>query len=376
MFQKIFTRHFTSKLYSNVAKLQKQKTLRVSLSTTQQEDDVKTVHEKSLYNENYVKAFKTANEKQKQARLAEKKINDIQKEISENYLSKINKINYDKFDNAPELISNNKSSQNKDHEILLMGEKKDDITAKLRAYQVAYNNLNSIKKQISNCEEIMDLSNKLNNEKYRNKSLAPPHEKFLAKNEARLSDKVIISSIESVIKKSHLYEAIYYRIPFCNLASSPNKYKEPFINYGKENQALKNEFEHEVELLNQEINKILVNQVETEMKDLKLSDIQSTESIFNDPIKINDNVGYLLEESNKAVQYDSGIEIERLYYVVNKEDDFGKGMSKEEGEKKRPKEAVGYREKKKDMVMINSRPHFPYVVDGRSLSLIKSNINL
>ena len=84
----------------------------------------------------------------------------------------------------------------------------------------------------------------------------------------------------------------------------------------------------------------------------------------------------MIEESNRGIDYDEGIELERLYYTVNKEDDFGVTMYKEEGEKKKPKEASGIREKEENKALMRTSAYFPFVVDKKGFTLMRSNLSL
>jgi hypothetical protein len=185
-----------------------------------------------------------------------------------------------------------------------------------------------------------------------------------------------ISEKKNNVNFSHIAEMRYFEMPFAHQYLNPYKYMEPFFGGRPENNDLKIEFEHEEELLNEETSSIIKTMLNKEMKDFKLNDIKSNTSIFNDPVKNQDPVSYLLPESNRDIDYDLGTEVDRLYFVVNKEDDFGVTMYKDEGEKKKPKESIDIRDGDEVNQPMTNRRSFPFVVDQSSFTLLNSNIRL
>ena len=391
MFSSISKKYFSSKLYSNIANLQKLKTINLTANKSATSYSSKSANGKANSNtETYLKAFSTANQNLKQANTNQKKLQDIQNQINEGILKKTNKINYESYQPSAHLATQfQKNSMGKDQQQLsykFTERSQIYIINSLREYSKIKDNLAINKKNIADCEEIMDLAAKLNNEKYSAKAnLAKKPESadnnlsvINDSNAKRASEKIQNVNKQTILKNSHIYELYYYTAPFSNLLLSPHKYKESFGSTGKENFSLKMEFEHEQDSLNSEIHKKLQATVEKEMKGFKLSDIRSNSSLFKDPIKYLDPIGFFMEESNRLIDYDCGIEIERLFYVVNKEDDFGATMYKEEGEKKKPKENSSYnqREDKEDMVPMRTTKHFPFTVDSKAFILAKNRISL
>ena len=392
MFSCISKKYFSSKLYSNVANLQRLKTIKLTPNKSPASESSISADGKTNSNtENYLKAYSTANYNIKQAKANQKKLQDIQNHINETFLKKANRVNDDNYQSLADFGAQlpKKTSMGKElHEIKSFARKEDYIVNSLIEYNKIKNNLNNNKKNIADCEEIMDLAAKLNNEKYSAKAdtlikkpTAASSTKGLSvlhdSNSKIASEKTQNINKQTILKNAHLYELYYYTIPFANLLLSPHKYRDPFGTLGRENSGLKMEFEHEQESLNSEIHTKLVATVEKEMKGLRLSDIKSNVSLFKDPIKNLEPIGYFIEESNRLVDYDHGIELERLYYVVNKEDDFGVSMSKEEGEKKKPKETnINMREDKDDMVPMRTTKHFPFTIDTKAFVLAKNSTNL
>lgn len=394
MFSCISKKYFSSKLYANVSNLQRLKTIKLTSNKSAVSESSKGTEAKANSNtENYLKALSTANHNIKQANINQKKLQDIQNHINETFLKKSNKINYENYQPPFDFGAQpqKKTSMSKEpQEIKTFAKEQEYIINSLREFSKIKNNLAYNQKSISDCEEIMDLAVKLNNEKYSEKAEAASAAKKpaatskhlstlsdISRNAKIASEKNLNIQKQTVLKNAHIYEQYYYTIPFANILLSPHKYREAFGNSGRENAGLKMEFEYEQESLNCEIHAKLVATVEQEMKGFKLSDIKSNVSLFKDPIKNLEPIGYLMEESNRLVDFDAGIELERLYYVVNKEDDFGATMYKEEGEKKKPKEdSNAMREDKEDMVLMRTSKHFPFTVDSKAFVLAKNSTNL
>jgi len=395
MFSCISKKYFSSKLYANVANLQKLKTIKLTpnksvVSESSKSTDIKA----NSNNETYIKAYSNANQNIKQAKANERKLEEIEKHINESFLKKANKVNYENYQLSAELAvqSHKKPSMGKkdQQEIKSFAKEQDYIINSLKEYGKTKSFLAINNENIADCKKIMDLAAKLNNEKYSaraaDSSLKKPasdakdllSSPLINKSKTKLdSEKFQNINKQTVLKNAHLYELYYYTIPFANQLLSPHKYREAFGTSGVENFTLKMEFEHEQDCLNSEVNAKLEATVENEMKGFKLSHIKSNVSLFKDPIKNLEPIGYLMEESNRLVDFDAGIELERLFYVINKEDDFGATMYKEEGDKKKPKEtSMTHREDKEDLVLMRTTKHFPFTVDGKAFTLAKNSTSL
>ena len=260
MLNNIIKRNFSCKLYSNVANLQKQKSFKFNFDEFTDESKKETVtSQKEILN-----ALKNSHEKIKQSKDYEKKTKEQQNQISD-ILKSVNKISYKNL-NQTVKYNREKSSQS----LKIIGETSEFLHEKF--YDLYESNLkkNELKKQIANYEDIIDLSNKLSNEKYTLKA------KETSTNLKKIDEKKLYDNSEntlkgSVLRKSHLYEFYYNKLPFCNALLAPNKFRDPFSSMGKENQELVNEYDHEVECLNSEIHKLLTDNLEKEMEKLKNS---------------------------------------------------------------------------------------------------------
>lgn len=386
MFSCISKKHFSSKLYANVANLQRQKTIKLTINSQAAKDLPKNADSKANSNtENYLKAYSTANENKKKAEACKKKLQDIQNHINNAFLKTTNKINYQNYEPSSADLDaqfTKKSAIGRElQEKRTLVREQDSLINSLKEYSKVKENLATNKQNIAECEEIMDLAAKLSNEKYSakaeiNKQTAARDLSVSGKNN---SQRTLNLQKQTVLKNAHVYELYYYTAPFANSLLSPHKYKEPFGTLGRENISLRLEFEHEQDSLNSEIHSKLVATVEQEMNGFRLSDIKSNISLFKDPIKNMESVGYLIEESNRLVDYDYGLELERLFYVINKEDDFGATMYKEEGDKKKQNEktnALTTAESPEDSTPIRETKHFPFTVDAKAFVLAKNSVAL
>lgn len=387
MFGCISKKSFSSKLYSNVANLQKLKTLKIKSNKSEIANAEKSDQEKTNSNvANYLSAYSKANHTRQQVNSNYKKLEEIKQQIKEKFLKKTNNFNFETYEPSSNMTSvNEKKKIGKEQQLNKFSEtNKANIIDSLNDYYKINYTLYDDKTKISEYEEIMDLSSKLNNEKYSAKIDSGKNleiKNVSLKNETNSKfahEKKQNVNKQTILKNSHVFELYYYTIPFANQLLSPHKYKEPFGSSIKENQQLKQEFEYEQETLNSEIHTKLIETVEKEMKGFKLSNIKSNVSLFKDPIKNQEPIKYMLEESNRLIDYDDGIEIERLFYVVNKEDDFGATMYKEEGEKKKPKESSSdsQKEDKDDTTLMRTVKHFPYTTDNKIFALVKNSTTL
>lgn len=216
--------------------------------------------------------------------------------------------------------------------------------------------------KLNECEDIIKMSKGSYNENSVNKNNNPIAASISAK--------------KNFINNSHIAEAHYYLMPFTNEFIATHKYTESFFKDRPRNADLQQEFDHEEELLNNETNKIISDIIKKELKDFKLSDIKANSSMFNDIMKNPDPVGYLMPESNRDVDYDYGTELERLYYIVNKEDDFGVTMYNDEGDKKKPKEDNEVHESEDSNKAMSYKKSFPFVIDNNTMSLLTSKVKL
>jgi len=375
MFSSVIKKNFSSKLYSNIANLQRLKTFRLPLNNLNEANEKSNENQKLDSNtENYLKALKTLNEKNNQEQSNKNKLKEIQSQINQNFLKKNNKI---KYDNLEPSFDHDSPSKKKFQEKDPLG-LKNSITLKLSEYKKIKENLSEIKNTISNCEEIMDLSQKLNNERYAIKINSQNIEssKEISALDKFNEEKIKNERKQTVIKNSHIYELYYSKLPFCNTLLTPHKYTSPFINYHKENTNLNIEFEHEQEILNNEIHRNLEKSIDSEMKNFSLNKISSDKSIFNDEIKNPGRIGYILQESSRDIDFDAGLQLEKLYFVVNQDDDFGVTMYKEEAEKKRPTEQLTIANNLEDKIIMTNEKSFPFTVDKKAILLAKSQANL
>jgi len=386
MINRISKKNFSSKLYSNVTNIQKLKTLKLPFNALQQKIEIKEENcQKNSNSENYLKAYKNLFEKQTQVNTNNKKFQETQRYINENFLKKTNQIAYENLLPSIDFTDNidkNVFNKDKEQERKVLLQKEESILNKLNDLRKIKENLTKLKKNIQENREIMDISSKLNNEKYnkitiqeqKSTSKELTHSKYFNFNE-NSNEKFNNQKKQTIINNSHLYEFYYFITPFSNLLLSPHRYKEAFINSNKENISLKLDFENEQEILNSEIHSKLLETVDEEMKEFSLSDIKSNSTIFNDQVRNPQSVGYFLEESNRLIDYDYGIELERLSNVVNSEDDFGVTMYNEDGEKKNQKEN-NLRQEKKDMELMRPDKQFPFTMDKHAFVLVKNTINL